>query len=59
MRIGSSLDNNVKCVEDPGVKCDENAKQLGRTGGEKRGMGAQAVFSEVVEKWSLHQDHWD
>ena len=49
----------MKCVEDPGVKCDENAKQLGRTGGEKRGMGAQAVFSEVVEKWSLHQDHWD
>ena len=33
LRIGSSLDNNVKCVEDPGVKCDENAKQLGRTGG--------------------------
>ncbi|CAL1167837.1 unnamed protein product [Cladocopium goreaui] len=32
LRIGSSLDNNVKCVEDPGVKCDENAKQLGRTG---------------------------
>ena len=32
LRIGSSLDNNVKCVKDPGVKCHENAKQLGRTG---------------------------
>jgi len=31
--IGASPENYIKCVADPGhVKCDNTAKQLGRTG---------------------------